>query len=447
MACLLASLLATGQCTVDYQGQHFYFMVLESLDQSEDISIYITNPNSFSTEVSISTPLLASVAHDIPAESSEVLYLSSSIAASGTSREDKGIRISSAGGDVSVMLLNQQGGACGGYQIIPQDALGDDYYVLSLWPMDPGNDKYGEIGVVAMQDDTTVTFEIMVGTGVKWIYDSVDYDSSNRILRVTLQEYETIQLQERRGNDISGTKVTANKNIAVFSGVKKINIGSGTQDHIVEQMIPTKAWGTTFALTKFPDQSSYAYKIIAKEADTSVNVLDNPLSDPGSFMAEEKIATDDIFISADKPILVAQYVRSQGTSADGAPSMVIVPPREQFLTSYSFTVPYDDSYTASLMLMADLGSEGGILLDRNNIGAWREIAGSSPAMVVTSVSVSPGYHEVEHDSLGFGAYVSGHLTQSICDFAFLPGQCLDDLHDVSVPLSSVVSFHLALSKI
>ena len=70
----------------------------------------------------------------------------------------------------------------------------------------------------------------------------------------TLNKYGTWQIKTY--GDLSGAHVTSTKPVAVISGNKKTNIGTGrSSDHLTEMMIPVPQWGKEFLTIPIPDRT------------------------------------------------------------------------------------------------------------------------------------------------------------------------------------------------
>ena len=65
------------------------------------------------------------------------------------------------------------------------------------------------------------------------LFEGVRY-RQQQTLTVTLDAYQTIQIQEFNGRDLSGTLVVANRNVAVFSG----NFHTGQSACIFQRLYP-----------------------------------------------------------------------------------------------------------------------------------------------------------------------------------------------------------------
>ena len=93
------------------------------------------------------------------------------------------------------------------------------------------------------------------------------------ILQVTLNQYEAMQILDQ--SDLTGTIITSSQPVAVFSGNKNTYVGSNSNniDMLVEQMIPAKAWGYTFALVPAPGNNvGEEIKVVAREPNTIIQV-------------------------------------------------------------------------------------------------------------------------------------------------------------------------------
>ena len=89
-----------------------------------------------------------------------------------------------------------------------------------------------------------------------------------------MQALDTLQIQDNRG-DLSGTRVTANKPVGMFSGNIRVHVTydgistTGSRDHLVEQVPPISSYGFHFAMMTTPDRSvGDDYKFVASEPDT-----------------------------------------------------------------------------------------------------------------------------------------------------------------------------------
>ena len=91
--------------------------------------------------------------------------------------------------------------------------------------------------------------------------------------------------------DITGIRVSSSKPIAVFSGsiCAKIPLGRDSCDHIIEQMVPVKEWGTTHFATSFQGISWSSGFIIRMISVESQNVT---IRETNHFLQSPSIPTD-----------------------------------------------------------------------------------------------------------------------------------------------------------
>ena len=96
---------------------------------------------------------------------------------------------------------------------------------------------------------------------------------------VTIQKFQTFYLQVR-GQDISGTRIIANKPISVFSGHECTNIPLNSEpcDMLIEQVPPVDTWGTEVVTIPLITRSADTIKVFASQASTTVNVTRTDIS-------------------------------------------------------------------------------------------------------------------------------------------------------------------------
>ena len=144
-------------------------------------------------------------------------------------------------------------------------------------------------------------------------------------------------------------------------------------------------------------------------------------------------STEFVGIESQKPIAVAQFVASQsGGVTTGAPSVVFVPPTQQYERAYQFAVPAGVS-SAYVLLTVQRGRELQLVLDAVPVATtWTDIVGTEPRLMGGAVPVDAGEHYVTGGAAGvvFGAYVYGAV-ENVCGFAYQAGMCLADIRDVS----------------
>lgn len=192
--------------------------------------------------------------------------------------------------------------------------------------------------------------------------------------------------------DLTGTRIRASAPISVVSGhdCAFIPFDRWACDHLEEALFPVQSWGKrVFSPRPFTvNQEPHLLRILSAEGENTIEVSGMaPFTlGPGEF--REFQLSDDRLISAEKPILVAQFFVGQGiVGGKGDPGMSLVPPVEQWRSSYAFHRPanFELGYV-SVVARADAE----ILIDGEPITRFEEHASGYRT---ARVHVGPGFHE------------------------------------------------------
>jgi len=231
---------------------------------------------------------------------------------------------------------------------LPSDCLGKEYLVLgygNVWdgfPILNGS----EFAIVAIQDETEVTITPSVATGSR---------AAGVAYQITLNEGDTYQLrnEENGAADLSGTVITSNQRVGVFAGHKCANINGKDAffcDHVVEHLLPVKAWGTRYVAGPLVTRSGGdTIRVIAATDKTAVVITDkdgttNVMLDRGE--VHEQLVQGGAVVSSVKRVLVAQY--SNSAIFDGVdksdPFMTMLQPENSYLNSYTICSPLTAAY-------------------------------------------------------------------------------------------------------
>ena len=178
-----------------------------------------------------------------------------------------------------------------------------------------------------------------------------------RYRTINIQKFQTFYLQIR-GGDISGTRITSDKPISVFSGHECANVPINNQpcDILIEQNTPIDTWGTEVVTIPLKTRSGDLIRVFASQDGTTVDVIrtdissgmvtSNPSFRLNANQFKELLIEDFSLIQSNNPIAVFQFSRS--FTADDVlvsdPFMLLVPPCEQYHDSYVVaTAPFDPS--------------------------------------------------------------------------------------------------------
>ncbi|XP_035672719.1 IgGFc-binding protein-like [Branchiostoma floridae] len=346
---------------------------------------------------------------------------------------NRGIEIT-ADVDIVVYGVNKEDYTTDGFLGLPEDVMSTEYIVAS-W----GGTRSipAEIGVVGLEDGTEVT--VNPTAPVRF---NNRYNGASR-LTFNLDRFDAAQIVSYWG-DLTGSKVTSNKPVAVFSGHRCANVPAGTGwcDHIVEQMTAVTTWGKTFVTMPIAGRTGGdIIRIISSVDGTEVNVHgQSPRTlNEGRYFDIETSSSDYLSISASEPILVVQY--NKGQAADGVqtdPFMMLIPPAEQYDSRYTLgTVDSPtNTYTTYIGVVIKTAERDGIRLDGSGITpTWTEIPGSDYS--AAAVQIAQGTHNVRHTNPTsvFSVYLYGHTPYE--SFAAIGGSRLYFYGDPCDPTETV----------
>jgi RHS repeat-associated protein len=326
------------------------------------------------------------------------------LAISSDSIGNKGIRVTSES-EISLYALNQIPNTTDAYLALPADLLGNDYIVLG-YETTVGASFSGtqptQFAIVGTVDGTRVTITPSVTTGSR--NAGVPYT-------ITLNRGQTYQLQNGTvGADLSGTIIESTHPISVFGANRctRIPFGYVAADLVMEQLPPVETWGTQFLSVPLATRlGGDTFRFLASQDNTTLRINDVVVATFNRGQYHEQIVPDSAVITSDKPILVAQYANSQafdGVMAD--PFMMLVPPFEQFLASYTVSTPTTGISNNFVNLVAPLAAVGHITLDGIAIPVERFSQIGSSGFFGAQISVSIGSHRFD-GPLPFGTFVYG----------------------------------------
>ncbi len=278
------------------------------------------------------------------------------------------------------------------------------------------------VSVVATEANTTITL-FPTATLFPGAYEGV-----------TLQAGQVLTaISSERGapnyGNLSGTRVLADKPVAVFAGsvaTSEPSMGvTCCADHLEHQMLPLTAWGTEYAAAPAvaatgTGNDASLYRITGAFDGTALAYDPAPPTGaPSTIDAGETIAfiTDEPFVVATtddaKPFAVSQFLLSNqyfgGLSRPGDPTMIVLPATAQFQDKYVFLMP--QGYTRNILTVirpigAPLFLDGAAIQD----GLFAPLGSLGAAdYEYAHVDAQPGSHVLEGDE-PVGIIVSGNAT-------------------------------------
>lgn len=414
-ACLAVVPSVGAHAAQDSKGTDFWLMFNKNYDKVPALSLFIASDAVTNGTVSIpglgfSTPFSV-----VPGAVATVSLPSSAMVGANDGVENKGIHVTS-NAEVTVYGLNQFRATTDAYLGLPTDILGNNYLVLSY----PGSPDAGsEFGVAATQNNTTVTITPSVTTGGRLA--GVPY-------HIQLNQGQVYQLIHPSDGDLTGSVVTSDKPVGVYGADRCVNIPVTVNycDHIVEQLPSVNTWGKAFVTMPLATRTrGDTFRILASADNTEVTINGAVVARLNKGQKHEQIITGAATISSTNPVLVAQY--SNGTQYDGVtsdPFMMLIPPYEQFLASYTVTTPATGFSGNYINLVAPDAVVGNISLDGSLIAAGNFVAIGTSGFSGTQIPVSLGSHTLV-GTLPFGAFMYGF--DSFDSYGYPGGQSLSQV--------------------
>lgn len=386
---------------INNQGLRQLYITAEA---DAEVNINIVNP-AFSTTVTVASGSLTTVnlPNTVDIQTSGVV-------------ENKGIHINSDV-PVTVYVMNQQQATTDAYLALPLDAIGTEYYVMSYTRDVSFTTLNSQLTIVATEDNTSVTITPTVTSsgftaGVPG--------------NVVLNAGQTFQLRSNATNaDYTGSYVVADKPISVFGGNDCTNISGNLRacDHLVQQMVPIAAWGRSFVTAPLATRlAGDVFRVLASENNTEVNINGVVVANLNAGQFYETILGSNTYsrITSNNPILLGQYSRS--SEADGVtsdPFFSLVPPDEQFLSSYVVSAGTPNIPINFLNITSPTSNTDNVLVNGLSVdaSAWTVIPGTT--FSGARISIPNGIHTVSSiQPIGLLVYGFG----SFDSYGYLGGQ-------------------------
>ncbi|MEM7374204.1 MAG: gliding motility-associated C-terminal domain-containing protein [Bacteroidota bacterium] len=334
--------------------------------------------------------------------------------------------------------------------VLPVQSIGQDYLIMSYFGFDANNGEAypSEFLIIATEDETMIEITVSDRT--------LKGKVAGTTFTVELDEGESYQVQAGGGAafDLTSSKVTSDKPIAVFGGAKwsQVSTTCFARDNLYEQMYPVETWGKKFALVRHQGATTDRIRIMASEDDTQVFLAGNFLTtlNAGEYV-ERTFSSASAFIEAYKPIMVAQYIQGSGcngiASGNGDPSMVLLNSVEQTRDSVTlYSSPFENIVENYITIIVNSLSINSVTLDGAPVTGFTEVTGNDEYSYV-GVKVSAGNHFLTASgcgliatAYGYGeiesyAYSGGASFRSINANPIPVGACLNDtvIFDTGLP--------------
>ncbi len=251
---------------------------------------------------------------------------------------NKGIKVKVNSGQPAIVVYSHiyAGFRTAATLALPVNVLGKQYRTMSYFQV--GGGGRSQFQVIAVDTNTVVQVQLVRNGAV-----------SGAPFTITLPNIGDVwQIQDNQ--DLSGTLLESValsngrcKKIAVFSGSSALSLGrtgcnGNSLDPLNQQCYPVSTWGKNFGVVPIVNNNNgYQARVMASENNTNISYNGTAVTlNAGEVyppIAQNVPAqTQPIFINADKPVSVSQYLMSQACANApqiGDPDMVILNPIEQ----------------------------------------------------------------------------------------------------------------------
>jgi len=235
-----------------------------------------------------------------------------------------------------------------GTLLIPTSGL-DMYYRAMVYPPNVGP---GTINIVATEDGTTVDVTPSASVNAGGTVPAIAAGTTHTF---ALETADVVQLES--SGDLSGTYIESDKKIAVFGGNTCAYVPASVSycDHLEHQMFPVTTWGQEFVAARTVIRTSAGependyWRVMAAEDDTYIETEPSVPGLDGTLLAAGQVAEVGVnysfTVSATAPIMIGQFLTGHMATdvpfegAGGDPAFALLPPYEQFMSSYVFLAP------------------------------------------------------------------------------------------------------------
>lgn len=336
---------------------------------------------------------------------------------------NRGIHITSDKPIVAYAHIYNQN-VSGATLLFPVNTLGQDYYSLNFKQRSNSPQSNSWAYVIATEDSTAVEITPSANTLTK---------SANTPFIVTLNKGEIFNLMgtvsANTGVDLTGTRIRSVnlgnggcKRIAVFSGSGRVAITCAnptSSDNLIQQVFPQNAWGKQY-LTVPTEKLKYNYfRIAVSNPATVVRINGVPATGLINNFYYEFLTNEPQNITADEPVMVAQYITSTNfanggptcgntNNNNGDPEMIYLSPIEQTIDKITLNSTNYNSITSHYInVIIKTIATSKFTLDGTNRASSFIPHPKDPLFSYAIFNVVSGRHTLKADS-GFNAIAYGY---------------------------------------
>lgn len=350
----------------------------------------------------------------LTSDNAAIVHLNDSVVVSSHVEQDKGIYLTTDSDRVTVT----------GQTTSLTFSSSDTFLALPLTNICAAEYIYYGMSVERAGSSTRVSIVLVVGTEdnttIKlMVPQSVTVSVGNITTELTpgskysfvIDRLQTLFIESVE--DLTGTKIIANKQVSVFSGHQGASVPESlsSTDYLLEQIPSITFWGTKHYVAPLNTRQSYTVKILSAYNFTNVFIHCNDRVESftiheGKFFVKIFSDLDYCVIHSNQSILVVQFAHSQQSGDPGDSMMAIVPATVHSLNRLDFsTIESSRTYRdfVNIIVMAEYYEPGMIYLTTGGVNTSLEshnwepiIANNITEAYVASVTLSERVSSIVH---------------------------------------------------
>lgn len=330
--------------------------------------------------------------------------------------------------------------------VLPVESLGTEYYAMTYQGYENELGHFpSEFAIIATEDNTRIQITYSASTQAGRVKGEVQ--------NINLQRGEAYQVQAATiRDDLSGTHIQSNKNIAVFSGNRWTQIpnGYGNRDNLLEQMYPVEVWGKQFVAVPSKTTKVDRYRILAS-SDNTVITLSGKVNLPGPFTLskgqwrEFELKAQPAFIQSSNPIMVAMFLvggEYNGRGDEyGDPSMVLLNSIDQYRDTVTlYNSPFQNIRENYINIITTIKDTSTLRIDGRTIYDLYEkfqFIGPNNQYAFVQLSVANGPHILSTGVCGLIAIAYGYGSRE--SYAYGGGANFTKFNQLPIPDGSCLN--------
>jgi hypothetical protein len=336
--------------------------------------------------------------------------------------------------------------------VLPTHSLGKEYYVMSYYSSMVQSYNYpSQFAIVGVEDNTKISISPTANT----------YKTKNTNTQtITLNQGEVYLVQcavTTAREDLTGTHILADKNIVVIAGHQRTEIppNAPSRDCLLAQMLPVSTWGKNAIITPFEPAPGYnsnkdIYRVLASRDNTEIYIDGSLVTTLNKGKYYQANLEYEAVISSNNPIMVATYTKTAAAGNIGDPTIIIVPPVEQYKSSYTLiNAPIKERgrnnppsmFSAQYIgiIAPEEAIDDGLYLDGSPLSKniFKEIGNTGYFYV--NYKSTDGTHNLNTSRYPFCVIAYGYGTA--VSYGYLGGMAMKELEDISLVVVPDKCFH------